>query len=115
LKVTPDVLLPRPETEELVHWILKDFENSDKREIRILDIGTGSGCIAIALKKKLKSKAVVYASDISIKALDIAKENSLLSGVDIHFIHHDILSEEVLIMDYLTLSSVIHHIYQKSW
>ncbi|MEO6130566.1 MAG: peptide chain release factor N(5)-glutamine methyltransferase, partial [Saprospiraceae bacterium] len=49
LKVTPDVLIPRPETEELVAWILEDLKNTGHDKIRILDIGTGSGCIAIAL------------------------------------------------------------------
>ena len=51
LKVTPDVLIPRPETEELVDWILKEIKKGPGNSIRILDIGTGSGCIAIALKK----------------------------------------------------------------
>jgi len=93
LKVTPEVLIPRPETEELVHWILSDIKNSRGKEIRILDIGTGSGCIAIALKKHLKNPASILAADISVHALEVARENALLTGVDINFIQQDFLKE----------------------
>jgi len=67
-KVTPDVLIPRPETEELVYWILESIDKS--LAIKIIDIGTGSGCIPITLKKKL-SNAKISGLDISPAALKI--------------------------------------------
>ena len=84
-KVNSSVLIPRPETEELVRLILK--EDLDGKEI--LDIGTGSGCIAISLAKYLPN-AKVTALDISKDALKVAKENAKLNNVDIHFINTDI-------------------------
>ncbi|MBA3648802.1 MAG: peptide chain release factor N(5)-glutamine methyltransferase [Chitinophagales bacterium] len=94
LKVSKSVLIPRPETEELVEWILKDSSlENDKKGLRILDIATGSGCIAIALKLADPSFQVV-ATDLSEKALRIAKENAEECGAQINFIQHDILSEE---------------------
>lgn len=90
-KVTPDVLIPRPETEELVEWIIQDATiQIDNKKIRILDIGAGSGCIAISLANNLPY-ATVSALDISEKALQIAKENAQHNKVDIHFIQADIL------------------------
>lgn len=74
-KVTSDVLIPRPETEELVEWVYNDFKNA-AAPIRILDIGTGSGCIAVTLKYLLKEKANVVGMDISKKALDVAHFNA---------------------------------------
>lgn len=90
IKVAPEVLIPRPETEELVQWVLdsKIPEASD-----ILDIGTGSGCIALALKSQ-KKKAVVSAVDISPDALKIAGENARLNKLDVTFIQADILNFE---------------------
>lgn len=87
-RVTPAVLIPRPETEELVELILQDY--SDK-EARILDIGTGSGCIAITLARQLK-QARIHALDISPEALVIAQENAQINQVDISFVEADILS-----------------------
>ena len=89
LKVCPDVLIPRPETEELVDLIIK--ENQTDANLRILDIGTGSGCIAIALKKNLPS-STVCAVDISDKALKIAGMNACRNMTDIKFINCDILN-----------------------
>jgi release factor glutamine methyltransferase len=89
IKVNPNVLIPRPETEELVDWIIKD--NKDK-SITILDIGIGSGCIAIALKKNLPL-AIIIAIDISENALNIAKENALLNEVSIDFRKINILDK----------------------
>lgn len=89
LKVNEHVLIPRQETEELVHLIIKE----NKGNINILDIGTGSGCIAIALKKNLPD-ASLNALDVSEKALHVAKENAKKNKVDIHFIHQDILNAE---------------------
>lgn len=87
MKVTPDVLIPRPETEELVQLIL-DKNRHDAPHI--LDIGTGSGCIAIALKKEIPT-ATVYALDISEAALTVAKENAIRNNAEINYIHQDIL------------------------
>tara|TARA_A100000164_G_scaffold233789_1_gene207559 strand:- start:1354 stop:2196 length:843 start_codon:yes stop_codon:yes gene_type:complete len=84
-KVNSSVLIPRPETEELVRLMLK--EDLDGKEI--LDIGTGSGCIAISLAKNLPN-AKVSALDISKDALEVAKENAMLNNVSIEFIHADI-------------------------
>jgi release factor glutamine methyltransferase len=90
-KVNEHVLIPRPETEELVEWILKcHSEQSEESQINILDIGTGSGCIAISLAKNLQN-AKVYAMDVSEEALKTAKLNSELNGVKVEFIQKDIL------------------------
>jgi release factor glutamine methyltransferase len=89
-KVNPSVLIPRPETEELVEWIISSTENSQLIAERILDIGTGSGCIAISLKKNLNAE--LSAIDISTSALNTAKENAELNNVNINFIHADILN-----------------------
>ncbi|MHB9056082.1 MAG: peptide chain release factor N(5)-glutamine methyltransferase [Paludibacteraceae bacterium] len=87
-KVNGSVLIPRPETEELVEWIISDY--SKQNGIMILDIGTGSGCIPISLKAKLQ-KAKVYALDISEDSLKIARENAELNHVEIEFFRNDIL------------------------
>tara|TARA_A100001234_G_scaffold216011_1_gene221450 strand:+ start:96 stop:932 length:837 start_codon:yes stop_codon:yes gene_type:complete len=84
-KVNSSVLIPRPETEELVRLMLKD--NLDGKEI--LDIGTGSGCIAISLAKNLPNSKVT-ALDISSDALKVAKENAKLNNVKVNFINADI-------------------------
>ncbi|OBQ56728.1 peptide chain release factor N(5)-glutamine methyltransferase [Tamlana sp. s12] len=88
-KVNKNVLIPRPETEELVEWILK--HKKEDETLNILDIGTGSGCIAISIAKHLKN-ASVYALDISEKALEVAKGNALLNDVHVEFINADILT-----------------------
>ena len=90
-KVNKNVLIPRPETEELVEWILQDLQEIGKDEPRILDIGTGSGCIAVSLAKNLP-KALVSAIDISEAALETAKMNAALNGVEVGFLQKDILS-----------------------
>ena len=84
-KVNSSVLIPRPETEELVRLMLK--EDLDGKNI--LDIGTGSGCIAISLAKNLPN-AKVTAIDISKDALEVAKENAKLNNVEVNFINADI-------------------------
>ena len=91
-KVTPDVLIPRPETEELVDLIIK---KNTKEHASILDIGTGSGCIAVSIKKHVP-KSSVYAIDVSEKALVIAKENAKRNNTDITFLKYDILNNEEL-------------------
>jgi release factor glutamine methyltransferase len=94
LKLNPSVLIPRPETEELVKWLLTSV-NDDKLDVsNILDIGTGSGCIAIALKKNLP-RVNVLATDVSTEALETATPNADMNKVDIKFIAADILSSEV--------------------
>ena len=86
--VNSSVLIPRPETEELVQWTLES--SSTDTPISILDIGTGSGCIAIALAKKLPN-AQVTGIDVSTAALSVAKKNAILNKVAIDFIQKDIL------------------------
>ena len=88
IKVNPSVLIPRPETEELVDWIINDCKN--RKSISILDVGTGSGCIAIALSKNLPNASVV-ALDVSSEALIIARQNAIDNKVEIEFVEADIL------------------------
>ncbi|PKQ44859.1 peptide chain release factor N(5)-glutamine methyltransferase [Confluentibacter flavum] len=97
-KVNQHVLIPRPETEELVDWILTSHPtpNPDSyrdQHLTILDVGTGSGCIAVSLAKNLK-KAKVYALDVSKEALNVARQNAELNQVEITFIEADILKTE---------------------
>ena len=95
-KVNKNVLIPRPETEELVQWILDNVaESKNPSNIKILDIGTGSGCIAISLAKNLPN-AEIFALDISEKALKTARENAALNKVNVNFIQADILNLEAL-------------------
>lgn len=114
--VNKHVLIPRPETEELVQLIISRTKKEEPRaenkepgtkgqepraknqdvahlssHISILDIGTGSGCIPVALKKNI-SFAKVYALDISVEALEVAKQNAVMNNVDVEFFLHDILS-----------------------
>ena len=95
-EVNSNVLIPRPETEELVDWIIESqqLEIGDNK-VRILDIGTGSGCIAISLAKNLPN-AEVFALDVSDKALATAQKNAELNQVTIQFIHQSILETENL-------------------
>lgn len=92
-RVNPEVLIPRPETEELLDWVVKDHKTQGQKNI--VDIGTGSGCIAITLQKKLPDSNV-SAIDISAKALDVAKHNADFHNVSINFIQKDILKVEKL-------------------
>jgi release factor glutamine methyltransferase len=91
--VTPATLIPRPETEELVDLILQ--EQTEFTNPKILDIGTGSGCIAISLAKN-KPQAQVSALDFSTEALVTAIENAVLNNVDVTFTLQDILQTEAL-------------------
>ena len=93
-QVNNDVLIPRPETEELVSWILSNnpiTESTNKP--KILDIGTGSGCIAISLAKNIPN-AAVYAIDVSENALATAKKNASTNKVKVIFIQENILKTE---------------------
>lgn len=91
LKVNEHVLIPRPETEELVEQLIKD-RKSKLTDPQILDIGTGSGCIPIAIKKNLPASKVT-SIDISEQALALATENAALHNVSINFKQHDFLDE----------------------
>lgn len=96
-KVRPGILVPRPETEELVDWVLKYLvaqEPSEGNAIKVLDIGTGSGCIPITLKKKVPALRVT-GLDISTVALETASWNARLNEVDVDFMVADILSDEL--------------------
>ena len=86
--VTPAVLIPRPETAELVEWITTEHATQSPR---ILDLGTGSGCIAISLSQQMP-QATVEACDISTEALEVAQTNNHENGTSVTFFHHDILS-----------------------
>ena len=89
IKVNKNVLIPRRETEELVEKTLEYIKKHLSEEINILDIGTGSGCIPITLKKQLP-KSKISALDISKEALELAKENAILNNVEINYIQSDI-------------------------
>jgi len=91
IEVNPSVLIPRPETEELVQLML-DTESLNNSKARILDIGTGSGCIAISIKSKCR-ELEVCGLDVSIEALEVARRNADLNNCEIKFIHADILDE----------------------
>jgi release factor glutamine methyltransferase len=95
LVVAPGVLIPRPETEELVEIIISENTNRKPGEFSILDIGTGSGCIAISLKKTFPY-AAVSAMDNSVTALQIAGKNAERNGCNIRFVHHDIFQKTEL-------------------
>ena len=103
LKVNEHVLIPRPETEELVEWVVEEVRSTkydvrctklttDNSQLTILDIGTGSGCIAIALKRELQ-KAELSAIDISNDALLVAKQNAADQNEEINFLQLDFLNE----------------------
>ena len=91
----PGALIPRPETEELVDWILEELKG---KESKILDIGTGSGCIALALKKNTINSNV-WGLDVSETALKIARENALALGLEVGFFSQDILSDHPIDFD----------------
>jgi len=93
-EVTPDVLIPRPETLELVEWITADCQGTEG--VRILDIGTGSGCIPVTLYKRLEAYRPQVASwDISEKALEVAGRNAVVNGAVVTFCCQDVLSESL--------------------
>ena len=95
LKVTPSTLIPRPETAELVERInLKSEILNLKSQIHVLDVGTGSGCIAIALKKAHPEWSVT-GIDISPEAIEVARENARRNNVDVHFEVADIFSDQM--------------------
>ena len=96
-EVNDSVLIPRPETEELVGWIKSQVENIEWRsgreeKIRILDIGTGSGAIAVSLSL-LTDNTEIDATDISEKVINVARKNAMLNNANINIIRHDVLEE----------------------
>ncbi|WP_317168592.1 N5-glutamine methyltransferase family protein [Blattabacterium cuenoti] len=94
--VNEKVFIPRPETEELVSWIIQDHTTNSEK-VQIFDIGTGSGCISIALKKKLPKIQQIYAIDFSHEILSIARKNALFHDVKIFFKKVDILQNLISI------------------
>lgn len=122
LFVNESVLIPRPETEELVHQILKDVKShhdalaltNEKTPhspvahpaLRILDIGTGSGCIALALKKNLP-QAELTAMDVSDDALEVARKNAESLGLQIEFMRADVLEWELVIAEEQTWDVIV--------
>jgi release factor glutamine methyltransferase len=92
-KVNKHVLIPRPETEELVEWVVKESQKSTVKSQKILDIGTGSGCIAVSLKKKFPL-AQVEAVDVCSEALFTSTENALNLDAEVEFRLLDFLDEE---------------------
>ncbi len=101
IKVTSDVMIPRPETEELVKWVIDENKyakeikaDSVPKVIKLVEIGTGSGCIAIAIKKNIPEISI-KAVDISEHALKVARKNADLNKVEINFIQHDIFDKNL--------------------
>lgn len=91
-KVNKHVLIPRPETEELVDWIVRDYKHNP--DIDIIDIGTGSGCIPVTLKRQLVAPRV-SALDISTGALEVAQQNAALNNAEVDFYECDILQQQL--------------------
>ena len=102
LRVTPATLIPRPETAELVEWVLQ-MGDRDK-QLKVLDIGTGSGCIALALKRAAPNWNVT-GLDISEDALKVAKENAGRNNAEVHWLQADILSP------HCPVASSPHHLH----
>jgi len=94
LTVNSSVLIPRPETEELVNWVLEDHQNLEEKQT-LIDFGTGSGCIAIALAKEQPSFEVT-AIDFYSSVLNLAKQNAIKNKTSVSFLRHDILQLNTL-------------------
>ena len=93
-KVNEQVLIPRPETEELVEWIIQEIKSNKISNLQVLDIGTGSGCIPITLKKKLP-QIVMSSIDISNEAINIAQANAKQLETEVTFVEMDFLNEQL--------------------
>lgn len=91
LRVNKNVLIPRPETEELAQWVISE---NNSPELYLLDVGTGSGCIAISMAKNI-AESFVTAIDISQPALELARINAITNATNIDFQNFDILNEEI--------------------
>jgi len=109
-KINENVLIPRPETEEIVDIIINE---SKSKSVSIVDIGTGSGCIPITLKKHLPNSKV-YATDISEEALNLAQQNAELNSVEINFIHHDIFTPLAIKVDVIVSNPPYIHPDEKN-
>ena len=92
-EVNPEVLIPRPETEELVDWIVRLYDKSDA--LSIVDIGAGSGCIAVSMKAHFHN-ATVWAVDVSERALSVAKRNAEKNHVEVNFLVKDALIDSMM-------------------
>ena len=108
--VDASTLIPRPETEELVHWCVAEVEQAfgqtdGQREYTLLDVGTGSGCIAVSLAKALGAAWQVEAWDISAEALDIARQNALRHGAQVKFRQQDALNTAAVAEKYHVIVS----------
>lgn len=93
--VKPGVLIPRPETEELVDWIIKEIRSNTLSKLNLVDIGTGTGCIPISIKIK-HPESNITGIDISEVALAVAKENAVSLHADVQFIKGDILNDGMM-------------------
>ena len=99
-EVNENTLIPRPETEELVEWIVESTKHeAGSLKLNILDIGTGSGCIPISLKKEIPN-AGVFTIDVSEKALEMARKNALDHAVEVNFMLKNILETDSLVGKY---------------
>jgi len=92
--VNKHVLIPRQETEELVRWVLNTIQQTGLAELKIVDIGTGSGCIPISIDKNLNN-AQVFGLDVSINALEVANKNNEINDTKVHFSALDILQDDL--------------------
>jgi len=106
-EVNSNVLIPRPETEELIEWIIDCFVPRNDTKLKVLDIGTGSGCIAISLAKNI-SNAQVFAIDVSEKALVKAQKNASINEVNVTFLEKNILETEDLKQQFDLIVSNLH-------
>lgn len=96
--VNPSVLIPRPETEELVREALTYAQGSSSKTLKVMDIGTGSGCIPITFKLE-RTRAEVFATDVSAEALAVAAKNAEQLKADVRFIKNDVLREELPVQE----------------
>ena len=103
-EVTPDVLIPRPETEELVDWVLHEHDRDEA--LQVVDIGAGSGCIAVALAVGLRN-ANVWAVDVSEAALVVARRNAMSNKVKINFLLNDVLKDHLMGFEPASLDTVV--------
>jgi len=104
LELTPDVLIPRPETEELVDWVVHQYDRN--AELTMIDIGTGSGCIAVALAVNFPN-ANVWAVDVSEAALSVARRNALKNRVKVNFLLDDVLKNGLMGFESATLDAIV--------
>ena len=103
-EVTPDVLIPRPETEELVDWVVHEYDRD--AVLSMVDIGVGSGCIAVALAAAFRNTAV-WAVDVSEAALTVAKRNALRNSVKINFLLDDVLNDNQMGFETESLDTIV--------